>query len=264
LTQPSAFNSGYFRTSENIHKIENWTYYGKFDQKKKASGFGVLKSGPQKIVYKGFFKDGVEQGVGIQYPCWGNSVFYEGEFEEGKKSGYGKIYSNPKDRPKIASDANKLEKNEIIGKLDLKRQGKFKNDISYGCGILYKKNGLMVKGSWIKSVLQRGRCWILSRQGLNKIEVTVFKGVVTNPNSRRAYGELYDWDTGNGTKVVYEGWFDVGRVAMTGFGCVVDVYGGRKYGMFVENVMVRGYGEGEGAEVKKQIFRAAKTGFKSW
>ena len=174
-------------------------------------------------------------------------------------------------------ERNTLERNEIIGKLELKRQGKFKGDVSYGCGILYKKNGLTVKGRWIKSVLQRGRVWILSRGvGLGKAEVskftqpqtqtevTVFKGVVTNPANRRAYGELYDWEAGEGDRVVYEGWFDVGRIWRCGFGCAVDVFGQKKYGTFSENVMVKAYGKTDGAEVKKQIFRASKTGFKTW
>ena len=87
-------------------------------------GYGISKL--FGVLYKGEFKDGLRDGLGILVEDEG---YYEGEFKEGVYEGYGIMHYNENDKR-------------------IKYEGQLKNHVSDGYGIMYFRDGSITNGEF--------------------------------------------------------------------------------------------------------------------
>lgn len=131
----------------------------------------------QKVQYRGGWKEfdlvdgeitAVEEGMGIM--SWEDGGRYEGEFEDGTRSGRG-VYIFP----------------------GMKRiyKGGFQNNKFHGNGILAESSGRYYEGEWSKGV-KHGRGTEVDDVRNMKLEGEWFDGLRVDPASKRTLGEDLD------------------------------------------------------------------------
>jgi len=114
---------------EKWGKIDNLNIIIKgFFNNDKLEGYGEVFDKEENINYKGYWKKGLLDGIGIQY----NETFiYEGYFKEGKKNGKGI---------------------QIYKKENEKYEGEWKDGNYEGYGIYYYSNGNKYIGQWKNNI----------------------------------------------------------------------------------------------------------------
>ena len=137
--QPELFDQKFFSNAQNRHTIKDFTFMGKLNDNNRPHGYGILKKTFKRLIYKGNFKDGLFQGIGLQLPMKRFHHIYEGEFVDNLRHGWGKFYEFPKSEitiKRIQEAANHLNPyDSFTGDLKLLYQGQFKKDKPNGCGI---------------------------------------------------------------------------------------------------------------------------------
>lgn len=195
-------------------------YSGKFDENEKFTGYAELET--PTFQYVGEFLNGKKNGFGKLYNKK-NNIIYEGTFLNDERSGEGTEYIEGSSYTYKGSWL-KNQKNgygEFIDKDGTQYVGYFENGEIKGEGIKTNSNGDLVAGNWINNDYPSGdNCSYFGTSGQQ------YYGEIVN-GKLEGYGVFID---SNGTK--YEGTFTQNQ--RTGFGQQIypdgSVYTGYYYG----------------------------------